>query len=284
MNRVSFVFLGVAALSICGCSTVDKDHKRWANRMMDSTNSMVPTTPLSVEREISVKEAYEIQKVFDAKMSKKYGDVTGYKVAYASKASQKAWNITAPTFGTLFEDQLIENGGSTEADDYILFFNESEIAFKMGADVKTPIKSVDELMPFIGSVHVGFDIPDQRFDPKKGKIGVADAIALSCASKAYMIGDGVDPKGLDYENITVSMSHNEQTVYEGAASNVMGDPRLAVVELVNHLLEQGTFLKKGDVVLSGAVAGAYCPKTEEARKGVYVGTATGFPSIKLIVE
>ena len=75
---------------------------------------------------------------------------------------------------------FVENGGAVEADDFILFFNESEIAFKMGGDVKTPIKNVDELMLFIKSVHVGFDAPDQRFDPKKGQIGVSDAIALSC--------------------------------------------------------------------------------------------------------
>ena len=73
---------------ICGRTTVNQEHAQWAD-VREATLSMNPTTPLTVEREISVKEAYEIQKEFDKEMTKEFGEVTGYKVAYASKASQK---------------------------------------------------------------------------------------------------------------------------------------------------------------------------------------------------
>lgn len=273
---------------LSGCTlfetSAQKEHVAWAESIYQAALKKDAIEPLTIERDITVEDAYRIQAVYNSLMQKTYGKPVGYKVAYASKASQQKWNIDAPTFGTFFAKQRVENGGTVKAEDFILFHNETEIAFIIAKDIKTPIKTIDELMPYLKSIHVGLDVPDNRFDRSKGSIKVADVIAMSCGTHTYVLGDGVDPKHVDFKKMQLSLEHNERTVYAGVASNVMGDPREAVLILARHLQLQGYCLKTGDVVLSGAVAGAYCPKTTGARKGSYVGKATGLPSVKLVVK
>lgn len=281
-NRLRALFGMVVLLS--GCVPVNQEHADWADRIYLAGQAKQSIAPLTVERDISVEEAYQIQQIYDDLMKRTCGAVTGYKVAYASKASQQKWKIEAPTFGTFLEKQYIENGGLVKADDFILFHIESEVAFTLSADIREPLNNVESLMPYLKSVHIGFDVPDNRFDKSKGPVKVADVIAMSCATHTYVLGEGVDPNAVDYTTMQLTLEHDGEEVYAGAASNVMGDPREAVLALVKHLEDQGSYLKAGDVVLSGSVAGAYCPKTIEDRKGVYVGKATGLPPVTMMVE
>lgn len=287
MNRY-WCLCSIAAFSLIACQShtgVSKDtHELWSVRIFEAGEQKVALAPLSIERDIPVTEAYEIQALYNARMQQAFGEPVGYKVAYASKASQEKWGIEAPTFGTFFEAQGVEPGGSVLADDFILFHIETEVAFVVAEDIREPIDSVDALMPFIESVHVGLDVPDNRFDKRQGAVKVADVIAMSCGTHTYVLGQGVSPKTVSFAGMELSLEHDGQQVYAGAASNVMGDPREAVLILIRHLLDQGSHLRKGDVVLSGAVAGAYTPKSIDARKGRYIGNATGLPSVEFSVE
>lgn len=280
----SLIYIIGGVLLLAGCRSYDSQHVAWANRIFEAGETKTPIAPLTLERDISVNESYEVQTAYNELMQRSFGKPTGYKVAYASKSSQEKWNISDPTFGMLFEKQRTEDGGSIRADEFITFYNEAEVAFTIGQDIHYPLGSVEELMPYLKSVHAGFDVPNQRFDAAKGSILVADVIAMSCASHAYVIGAAAHPASIDYTNSSVELTYNDRCVYAGNASNVMGDPREAVLVLVKHLIDQGSYLKKGDVVLSGAVAPAYSPKTIDATRGLYVGTVAGLPPVTLIVR
>lgn len=262
------------------------DENMIAKKIMGAVTSLKPIAPISglSDRKISIDEAYKIQGVFDQYMQKKFGPVTGYKMAYASKASQKKWGIPAPVSGTFFRKQHVPSGGSVRAGSFINFHIESEIAFTLKKDIKKPIKNVKDLMPYLKSVHVGLDVPDLRFDRSKGKVTVADVIAMSCGTHTYVIGKGVDPKGIDYSKMQVTLKRDQKIVYEGKASNVLGDPREALRMLANRLLKSGSRLRKGQIVLTGSVAGAYFPKEMKGRPGKYIGEATGLPSVELNVR
>jgi 2-keto-4-pentenoate hydratase len=278
----SVALLVVSGL-LAGC-VPGSEHGKWSDQIFTAGEELEPIAPLTAVRDITVDEAYRIQGVYNTRMQNKFGRPVGYKVAYASRASQQKWNISAPTFGTFFEKQHVPDGGSVKAENFILFHNEAEVAFLIAKDISQPMGSVEELMPYLASVHVGLDVPDNRFDKSRGAVKVADVIAMSCATHTYVIGAGVDPDIVDFANMKLTMEHNGKEVYSGAASNVLGDPREAVLILVKHLLSQGSCLKKGDVVLSGSVAGAYCPDTMDGRRGLYIGKATGLPPVRLVVE
>lgn len=257
-----------------------------AMSIINAINSKVPSTPITTIRKspISIEEAYQIQVIYDQYMEKLYGSPIGHKMAYASKASQEKWGIPAPVSGTFFKEQQVQSGGSVKANTFLGFHIESEIAFTLKKDISQPIKKISDLNKYIATVHVGLDVPDLRYDKSKGKVQVADVIAMSCGTHTYVIGKGVPLKSIDFEKIKVALTRDGEEVYSGAASNVMGDPRESLRQLANRMLKSGKPLKKGQVVLTGSVAGAYFPKEKVNQLGKYVGTATGLPSVLLTVE
>jgi 2-keto-4-pentenoate hydratase/DNA-binding beta-propeller fold protein YncE len=267
-------------------STKIVDHNTMAKNIINAIKTKVPTAPISslVSKAIPMDEAYKIQTIYDSYMKPTYGNTVGYKMAYASKASQEKWGIPAPVSGTFFKNQQVETGGSVKADTFLGFHIESEVAFILKKDIRKPIKKIDDLMPFIKSVHVGLDVPDLRFDKSKGKVQVADVIAMSCGTHTYVLGKGVPPKGLDYSKMQIALTRDGKEVYAGAASNVMGDPRESLRQLANRMIKAGTPLRKNQFVLTGSVAGAYFPKEKSGRPGKYIGTATGLPTVELNVK
>jgi 2-keto-4-pentenoate hydratase/cytochrome c peroxidase len=267
-------------------STKIVDHNTMAKSIIDAIKTKVSTAPISslVKTPITMDEAYKIQTIFDSYMKPTYGNTVGYKMAYASKASQEKWGIPAPVSGTFFKNQQVKSGGSVKADTFLGFHIESEIAFILKKNIRKPIKNIDQLMPYIKSVHVGLDVPDLRYDKSKGKVQVADVIAMSCGTHTYVLGKGVSPKGVDYSKMHVALTRDGDEVYTGAASNVMGDPRESLRQLANRMIKAGTPLQKNQFILTGSVAGAYFPKEHAGRPGKYIGTATGLPSVELIVK
>ena len=261
-------------------------HNQLASSIIKAIETKQAVAPITTQagREIGMEEAYKIQTVFDQYMQRKYGKPVGYKMAYASEASQKKWGIPAPVSGTFFEKQHVKSGGSVRADSFLGFHIESEIAFIIKKDIKRPIKDLKKINDYIKSVHVGLDVPDLRYDKSKGKVLVADVIGMSCGTHTYVLGKGVDPRKVDFQKMKVALTRDGKEVYAGQASNVMGDPRESLRQLANRLIKAGTPLKRDQFVLTGSVTGAYFPKEKEARPGHYVGTATGLPPVKLQVK
>ena len=248
-----------------------------------TTGKAVPPLSVTAGRDLDIDEAYTIQERFNARMQERFGKPSGYKVAFSAKPAQDKFGITTPAFGTFFQKQRVETSGSVKAADFIGFVNEAEIAFTIGKDIRHSIATIEDLMPYIASVHVGLDVPDIRFDTTAGTMTAGDVIAMSCATHTYVLGEGVSPGSVDYKNTRVTLSHDGDEVYAGDSSNVLGDPRKAVLMLNDHLLAHGSYIKAGDVVLSGSVGKPYTP-TAESRRGIYVGKAGGMPPVKLIVE
>ena len=267
-------------------STKLVSHNAMATNIINAIRTKVPTAPITslVKDPIPMDEAYQIQTAYNHYMQKTYGKLVGYKMAYASKASQEKWGIPEPVSGTFFSKQMVPHKGTVEADSFLGFHIESEIGFILKRDIKKPIKNIKAITGFIQSVHVGLDVPDLRFDKSKGKVQVADVIAMSCGTHTYVLGKGVSPKGLDFSKISLKLTRDGEEVYTGAATNVLGDPRESLRQLANRMVAEGNPLRKGQFILTGSVAGAYFPKEKEGRPGKYIGSATGLPSVELNVK
>ena len=146
----------------------------------------VPLAPLSLKlpAETNLAYGYQIQAVFDHYMSKRFGRVSGYKMAYASKASQEKWGISEPVSGTFFAQQKVASGGSVPLDSFMGFHIETEIAFTLKKGIYQQIQTVKQLMPYLKSVHVGLDVPDLRYETSKGKLTAIDVVAMSCGKSS----------------------------------------------------------------------------------------------------
>jgi len=102
-------------------------------------------------------------------------------------------------------------------------------------------------------------------------------------AKYYVTGPAVDPSSVDVDALILRMYHNDQKVYEGPATEVLGSPWKVMLWLANDLHTRETPLKEGDVVLTGKVAAAYKCAPDRA-KGTYVGEGGPLGTIRCVVE
>ena len=68
---------------------------------------------------------------------------------------------------------------------------------------------------------------------------------------------GILPDTVDFPMLCAAVCKNGAPLADGSAEIVMGDPLRSVAWLGNKLRQHGGLLKKGDIVLSGALCGAH---------------------------
>ena len=100
------------------------------------------------------------------------------------------------------------------------------------------------------------EIVDSRV--KDWKIKLFATVADNASSGAYVLGDGVPftPGAVDLPGESMDFYKNGERVGSGAGTAVLGDPAYCVAWLANKLWAYGVTLKKGEIVLSGALSAA----------------------------
>jgi 2-keto-4-pentenoate hydratase len=268
MKRAMTMLLISAALLAVGCNGARRHEM--VETLVEAREEE-ERMPLLTETygDFSIEEAYAVQHAMTDELVAEGATVTGYKVGYASRASQKAWNISEPAYGPLMEEMQVVQGGEIDLDDFHAFHIEVEVAVMIDRRIDKPLTSVEELRPFVRSVHPAFDIPDNRFEQGAERT-VVDIIADGVGAHRYVLGPGVAPQDVDVNDITGIVRHNGKVVYRGKSSNVMGGPYQVVLWLANTLIRQGKALEAGQVVITGALDKAYSGP-EEKVVGRYVG-------------
>jgi len=231
----------------------------------------------------SIERAYGIQSVLAKRLSEKLGDVSGYKVAYASKAAQKQFGVDEPASGPLFRLQRVPNGSILPASDFVDIAMETEIAFTIGKRINRPVRDVEQLKGCVKWVHAAFDIGDLCFVSTQDKPTPQDMIATGVGARFHMLGPGVRPEQIDVDAVTLRLLRNGKTVAESPATNVMGSPWNSLLWLANHLVKTGRALEPGDVVISGTAAPAYRAKGGEI-KGRYRGECGQLGAVTLTIQ
>jgi 2-keto-4-pentenoate hydratase len=107
-------------------------------------------------------------------------------------------------------------------------------------------------------------------------ITIVDTVADNASSGLFVLGDTrVALTGLEPRTVEMDMTDGEGIVSSGNGTDCLGDPRAAVAWLANTALRNGTPLRAGDVVLSGAL-GPMVPVTAGA---TYTATITGVGTV-----
>jgi 2-oxo-3-hexenedioate decarboxylase len=129
---------------------------------------------------------------------------------------------------------------------------EPEIAVLLKADV-APDASIEEMEKAIGWIAPAIEIIDSRY--KDFKFTMPDVVADNCSSAKYEIGEWLSYpiKGVHINEITVKLLINGELKAEGPATAVLGSPLLSLREQQLSLAKAGTQLKKGQLILTGAI-------------------------------
>lgn len=212
---------------------------------------------------LQVEQAYRIQQLQTERRLAAGGREVGKKIGLTSRAVQTMLGVDQPDFGALFEDMQVPDGATVQWGQLIQPKIEGEIAFRLGQDLDRPDITPQDVLDATESVQACFEIVDSRIE--QWKIGIADTVADNASSALFVLGQRmVPPADFDFRLCGMVLEKNGDITVTGAGAAALGSPLISVAWLANQLRQFGVPLRRGEVILSGAL-GAMVPVTRGDR-------------------
>ena len=224
-----------------------------AGRLWQAEVSRTPISPLSsAQPGLRPEQAYAIQACNIERRLAAGRIIRGRKVGLTSPAVQDLLGTTEPVFGVLLDDMIVEEGDQIRYDQLISPRTEAEIALRLGADLSGPGVGTAQALAAIDGVMAAIEICDSRIVDWRGKL--VDSVADNASLGRIVLGSRVAPvSGLDLRLVGMLRYRNGGPIDSGAGAAALGYPARCVAWLANKLNEQGSGLRRGDIVLSGAL-------------------------------
>ncbi|MDR1580259.1 MAG: 2-keto-4-pentenoate hydratase [Synergistaceae bacterium] len=213
-------------------------------------------SPLSdADPSFSAADAYAVQ-LYNVKRWTGLGRViSGKKIGLTSKGMQDQLGVNEPDYGHLFGDMDHSRDGKIPTDEFLQPKIEAEIAFILKEDLSGGEVTGDDVMDAAEFVAGAFEIVDSRI--RDWKLKLPDTVADNASSGCYVLGEKrIPPRSADLSAITMQLFKNGELAGQGKGNAVLGNPANSVAWLSNKLWQYGVVLKKGEVVLSGALSAA----------------------------
>ena len=204
--------------------------------------------------------AYAIQQA-NTNFRKDQGDrAVGYKIGLTSHAVQKQLGVDQPDFGVLFNTMEIQNGGFISITEILQPKIETEIAFVLKEDLDQKQLTAVDIISAIDYALVSLEIVGSRIE--NWNIKITDTIADNASASHFVLGHRpVKMNDFDVVSCKMNMNKNGEKVSEGSGAACLGSPINAAIWLAEKFSSLGTPLKKGDILLTGAV-GPMVPVSE----------------------
>ena len=228
------------------------DHAAIARRLRDAYTAG-PVPPLRDALEpTDAAGAYAVQRINTDHWQQAGRRIVGRKIGLTAKAVQAQLGVDQPDYGVLFDDMAVENGGSLAASRTIQPKAEAEIALVLGRDLFKADAGVDDIIAATDHAVAAIEIVDSRI--ADWKIGFADTVADNGSSAFFVLGDERRPlNDLDLYSCGMVLELNGEVASVGAGAACLGHPLKAATWLARTLAEQGTALRAGDILLTGAL-------------------------------
>jgi 2-keto-4-pentenoate hydratase len=224
-----------------------------ADRLWRAEIDRVPVDPLTQTRpDLSVDDAYAIQTRNVDRRVAAGSVVRGHKIGLTSRASQDLLGVHEPNFGTLLDDMFLDESEEMDLDALVAPRVEAEIAMLMADDLAGPGVTATQALAAIGGALPAIEVVDSRITD--WRIRLADTVADNASAARVLLGARLTPvAGLDLRLVGVLFCRNGAPIDTGAGAAVLGHPARCVAWLANRLGSLGGGLRRGDVVLPGAL-------------------------------
>lgn len=207
--------------------------------------------------DISIDDAYAIQKVWVDKKIEEGRQVIGHKIGLTSRAMQMSSQINEPDYGTLLDDMLFQDGGEIPTDRFIVPRIEVELAFILDKPLTGPNCTIFDVYNATSYVVPALELIDARsqsIDPDSGRPRkVFDTISDNAANAGIILGGRpIKVDELDLRWVSAIMSKNGVIEETGVAAGVLNHPANGVAWLANKLHPHGISLEAGQIILGGS--------------------------------
>lgn len=246
-----------------------------ADQLRQAEVERKPIDPITNHHDLSVEQAYAIQRInLNAKIANGR-KVVGHKIGLTSKAMQDLLGVTTPDVGTITDEMVVEPSSNFNLDELIAGHIEAEFAFTLDKPLKGDKIDANELKQAISHVGLAGEIIDSRI--KNWEIQLIDTVADNASSARVVIGDMIPATEEILNSLPQTKIHlheNEQVIAQGLGQAVMGDPLVPLLWLANALGEEDIHLKAGDIIFAGSVH-----RMQPLIPATYTVSAEGFASV-----
>lgn len=241
--------------------------KELASSLFKAEESKVAINQISTDKSITVKDAYYIQleninrALVDGRV------ISGKKIGLTSRPMQEMMGVDEPDYGHIFADTDFSNK-EVPISKFIQPKVEAEIAFILKEDLVGDNITTQQVIDCTDYIVASIEIVDSRL--KDWKIALVDTVADNASFGGYLLGSiKLDPKEIDLTKISMELFQNDVLINSGKGSDVLGNPATCVAWLANKMREYDITLKKGEVILSGALSAALVAQKGDIFKAVY---------------
>lgn len=237
-------------------SVASENVQRASDSLWNARHSKRPIGRVSSVHGIDLSSAYQVQAI-NRRRSIAAGRVPcGWKIGLTSPAVQVHFGVSEPDYGALFQDMGFADKGDLPAAHLMQPRGETEIALVLKHGLNDREIDLKMVINAIDYVTVAVEIVDSAIE--NWDLTAADTIADNASAALFVLGDArAQHEDVDIENVAMRTTCNGSEVSTGIGSNCMGSPYLAALWLARALVNGGTPLQKGDVILTGALGPMY---------------------------
>jgi len=244
------------------------------------------TVPLSFKQDMA--EALSVQEQFLAHLSRTMGKPVGYKAALTNPGAQTKFGVDTPVYGVLLEKMLVPSGSKLPVHFGTLPLMEGDLIVRVGSEDINEATSPESLLAGLDAIIPFLELPDLVFKKGTSLSGPA-LVAVNAGARLGVLGN-VIPLTADASTmaalgkIRLEMTDSTGTVVgHGYANALMTHPIKVVEALRDHLLSQGSKLKKGDLISLGSITAMVPVRKPDTIKLTYFGIP-GVETAEVTVE
>ncbi len=229
-----------------------------AHRLYEAEKASSPVRQISLDHpEITIDDAYAIQK---AGIALKLADgrrVIGHKIGLTSRAMQQSSQIDEPDFGTLLDDMIYHEGTDIPMAKFIDPMIEVELAFILKDRIEGDRVTILDVLSATDYVMPALELIDarcHRIDPEtKRPRKVMDTISDNAANLGIILGGRpIKPLDVDLRWVSALLYRNGVIEETGVAAGVLNHPANGIAWLSKKFAPHGIALEPGQIILAGS--------------------------------
>ena len=247
-----------------------------AARLREAETSRQPVMP--VRDEITANDAalaYAIQQANVDLRCEKGERIVGRKIGLTSLAVQRQLGVDQPDFGTLFASMAYGDNQPMPLATLIQPKVEAEIALVLERDLTAEQHTFADLIGASAYALAAIEVVDSRV--QNWGIRFVDTVADNASSARFVLGGRpVLLRDVDLGACAMTLAQDGEVLSRGNGSACLGHPLNAAAWLADRMVQLGTPLRAGDIVLTGALG----PMVAVRQPGTYTVQIEGLGSVR----
>lgn len=220
---------------------------------LDTAAATAEATPqISADEEISLEDAYAIQRASIARREARGETLVGVKMGFTSRAKMEQMGVHDMIWGRLTDAMIVEDGGVIDRARYVHPRVEPEIAFLLKAPLRGAV-SLAQASAAIEAAAPALEIIDSRY--RNFKFSLTDVVADNSSSSGFVVGPWRKPD-MDLSNLGMIMTVHGRGQECGSSAAILGNP-LRSLAAAARLAGEEVDLKAGSIIMAGGATAAF---------------------------